>query len=264
MDILRKSLAPITEKAWEEINDQARQVFKTILTARKFVDVDGPKGLDFGAVSLGRLSLKEQKEKEGVNYGINKVLPLIEIRKPFHLDLWELDNVSRGAEDVDLGPLEDSARGLARFEETAIYYGFQESGIHGLKESSGYDATSFPETPKDLLKTLAKVITEFQNNAIEGPYSLVVSPEKWHFILSQVGGYPLINQIKNLIGGNVVQNPHVNDSFVVTERGGDFRLTIGQDISVGFDSASTKEVKLFFTESFTFQIFEPNAVAVLV
>lgn len=264
MDILRKSLAPITKEAWEEINDQARQTFKNILTARKFVDIDGPKGLSFGAVALGRLSLKENKEKEGVNYGINKVLPLIEIRKPFHLDLWELDNVSRGAEDVDLEPLENAAREFARFEEKAVFYGFHESGIQGLKETSGYDASQFPDSPKDLLKTLGKVITEFHNNAIEGPFALIVSSEQWHFILSQIEGYPLINQIKNLLGGSVIQSPNVKEAFVVSERGGDFRMTIGQDISVGFDSATTKEIKLYFTESFTFQVLEPNAVAVLV
>ena len=264
MDILRKSLAPITSEAWEEINDQAKQTFKNILTARKFVDIDGPKGLTYSAVPLGRLTLKEQKEKEGVNYGINKVLPLIEIRKPFHLDLWELDNASRGAEDVDLEPLEVAAREFAKFEDQAVFYGFHESGIHGLKESSGFDASQFPESPKDLLKTLGKVITEFQNKAIEGPYSLIVSPEQWHFILSQIEGYPLINQIKNLLGGSVYQNPNVKEAFVVSQRGGDFRMTVGQDISIGFDLATTKEVKLYFTESFTFQVLEPNAVALLV
>lgn len=264
MDILRQSLAPITSEAWEEINDQARQTFKNVLTARKFVDIDGPKGLDFSAVSLGRLSMKENKDKKGVNYGINKVLPLIEVRKPFVLDLWELDNAARGAEDVDLESLEIAATELAKFEDEAVYYGFHESGIHGLKESSGYDATTFPDSAKDLLKTLGRVITQFQNNAIEGPYTLVVSPEKWHFILSQIEGYPLINQIKTLLGGNVIQNPNVKDAFVVSERGEDFKLTIGQDISIGFDSANTKDIKLFFTESFTFQVLEPNAVAVLV
>jgi uncharacterized linocin/CFP29 family protein len=264
MDILRKSLAPITKEAWDEINDQAKLTFKNILTARKFVDIDGPKGLEYGAVSLGRLSQKTIKQNNGVNYGISQVLPLIEIRKPFHLDLWELDNVSRGVEDVDLEPLEDAARDFAKFEDEAMYYGFNESGIKGMKESSGYDASSFPDTAKDLLKTLGKVITQFQSNAVEGPYSMVVSPDKWHFILSQIESYPLINQIKSMLGGNVIQSPNVKEAFIISERGGDFKLTVGQDISIGFDSATTTEVKLYYTESFTFQVLEPNAVAVLV
>ncbi len=56
MNILRKNLSPISDQAWEEINEQARIVFKTTLSARKFVDIDGPKGLNFGAVTLGRLA----------------------------------------------------------------------------------------------------------------------------------------------------------------------------------------------------------------
>jgi uncharacterized linocin/CFP29 family protein len=67
-----------------------------------------------------------------------------------------------------------------------------------------------------------------------------------------------------MLGGNVIQSPNVKEAFIISERGGDFKLTVGQDISIGFDSATTTEVKLYYTESFTFQVLEPNAVAVLV
>jgi uncharacterized linocin/CFP29 family protein len=43
MTILKRSLAPIAGSAWEEIDDQAKKVLKSYLTARKFVDVEGPK-----------------------------------------------------------------------------------------------------------------------------------------------------------------------------------------------------------------------------
>ncbi|MFP4384960.1 MAG: encapsulin, partial [Spirochaetia bacterium] len=32
MDFLRRSLAPISQEAWDEIDDQAKKVFKTLLT----------------------------------------------------------------------------------------------------------------------------------------------------------------------------------------------------------------------------------------
>lgn len=38
--ILRRSLAPLTEKAWAEVDDQATQILKTQLSARRFVDLD--------------------------------------------------------------------------------------------------------------------------------------------------------------------------------------------------------------------------------
>ncbi|MFW6094982.1 MAG: encapsulin, partial [Bacteroidota bacterium] len=55
MDILRRSLAPISQDAWNEIEEQAKIIFTNILTVRRFAEVEGPKGIDFGGVNLGRL-----------------------------------------------------------------------------------------------------------------------------------------------------------------------------------------------------------------
>ena len=110
MNILKKSIAPITDKAWNEITDRTRQILRTYLTARKFVDIEGPTGLEQGGISTGRLIVPENQPADGVNYGIREMLPFVEIRKPFELDLWELDNIERGAKDVDLTPLEEAAK----------------------------------------------------------------------------------------------------------------------------------------------------------
>ncbi|HYW94741.1 MAG TPA: family 1 encapsulin nanocompartment shell protein, partial [Bacteroidales bacterium] len=165
MDILKKSLAPVTDEAWEEISAQAKKVFNNLLTARKFVDIDGPRGITYGAVSLGRLKIVAPKDKNSVNYGIHKVLPLIEVRKPFHLDIWELDNAARGADDINLEDMEEAAGEMARFEEEAIYHGFNEASIKGLRDSSAFKNVKFPDSEQDLLKLLGQLVNQFQVNA---------------------------------------------------------------------------------------------------
>ncbi|NCC43822.1 MAG: bacteriocin, partial [Clostridia bacterium] len=55
---------PITAKAWSEIEEQAKTVLRSRLTARKFVDVEGPKGMNVGAVTLGRLDIPTQQKKK--------------------------------------------------------------------------------------------------------------------------------------------------------------------------------------------------------
>ncbi len=134
MNILKKSIAPITEAAWKEITEQASAIFKIHLTARKFVDIEGPTGLEQGGVSTGRLITPKKQSKEGINYGLREIMPFIEIRKPFELEIWELDNLSRGAKDIDLEPLENAAKEIALFEDTAIYKGFEEGRIKGLEK----------------------------------------------------------------------------------------------------------------------------------
>jgi len=47
---------------------------------------------------------------------------------------------------------------------------------------------------------------------------------------------------------------------MLTKRGGDFELILGQDLAIGYESHTQTKVKLYFTESFTFRVLEPAAV----
>ena len=72
-------------------------------------------------------------------------------------------------------------------------------------------------------------------------------------------------QAENILGGQVVLSPyltgkHENEAFMLSQRGGDLEIILGQDMAVGYDSHSSDKVKLYYTESFTFRILEPAAV----
>ncbi len=261
MDILRKSMAPISDEAWSEINTTAKEVLSSVLSARKFVDVDGPRGWDFAALSTGRIRVPEG-QKGAVKYGIHQVLPLVEARIPFELNIWELDNVARGAEDIDLGALEEAARMIAQFEESVIYEGFKPGNVSGLKSSSANEVLTFPDAGEEIIGVVSQALANLKAASVEGPYSLVLSTEKWQKVNSFVRGYPLRKQLEGLLGGSIIMAPYVKEAYLVSERGGDLKMVIGQDLSIGYESHNGKTVKLYFTESFTFQVVEPAAVAV--
>lgn len=261
MDILRRALAPITDAAWEEINDTAKEVLTSVLSARKFVDVEGPKGWSYAALSTGRIQVaKDQKAK--VKFGVHQVLPMVEARIPFELNIWELDNVARGAEDIDLDALEDAAREIAKFEEDAVYKGFKAGNIVGIDSCNEYKTPAFPENGEEIIGAVADVLAQFKANSIEGPYTLVLSQDKWQKVNSYIKGYPLRKQLENLLGGSIIMAPNIDGAYIVSERGGDLKMVIGQDLSIGYESHNSKTVQLYFTESFTFHIVDPAAVAV--
>ncbi len=258
MDILKKSMAPITQKAWEEINTTSKEIFESVLTARRFVDVEGPKGIDYPAVPTGRLYIPPKQKDDEVRYGMHQIIPMIESRMSFKLSIWELDDIDRGARLPDLSALEDSARKIARFEENAIYYGLGE--MQGLFNTTNQKKLSFPDDPEELLQVITEGIIRFREQAIGGPYTLVVNSENWKKLSGNVRGYPLIKQLENLLKGKILLNPNIKENFLVSERGGDFVLTLGQDLSIGYEHHYNDEVQLFFMESFAFQVIEPDAV----
>ncbi len=263
MDLLKKQLAPITDEAWEEINDQAKEVFTSDLSVRKFADVDGPHGLDMGAIPVGRVAIPKNQESKDLLYGIQQVQPLIEIRSAFKLELWELDNIERGAADIDLEPLEKAARKLAAFEENTIYDGLKNANIKGLKNSSEHQPLKFPDAPSGIMNTITSAVTKLKTASIEGPYSLVLDADKWEIIASNVNGYPLRFRLEKLLGGSIILAPNLKGAILVSERGGDLKLTLGQDISIGYEAHDRNEVQLYFTEAFTFQVIDPASFVVL-
>lgn len=263
MNILKKNLAPITNKAWSEIDDQVSEVLKTYLTGRNFVDIDGPYGLEQGGISTGKLIVPENQSKKSVNYGIREYLPMVEIRKPFELDVWELDNLERGAEDVDLSPLEDATKEIALFEEAAIYKGFDPANIVGLKNASEHDKVKMPTDPNGFIKEVGNQLIKLKRESVEGPYSLIIKESDWVQLLKLTEGYPITKQLSELLGGQIIINHTTDNSFIVSERGDDYELIIGQDISIGYDHHDSKKVKLYLTSSFTFKVNSPEAIVVL-
>jgi uncharacterized linocin/CFP29 family protein len=265
MDILKRELAPIPAEAWTEIDEQATRSLTSLLSARKIVDVSEPMGTNFPGVPEGRLQYPKEQPTSGLNYGIHKVHHLVETRIPFELDIKEMDNVVRGAKDVDLGNLEAAARKIALFEESVVYHGLPEANIKGLKSCTGGECLAIGNTPEQLLETVAEGITNFTARSVEGPYAFVVGPKLWSLMSAHLQGYPVKMQAENILGGPVVLSPYLSDefkdeAFLVSTRGGDLELVLGQDLAIGYEKSTSEAVTLYFTESFTFRILEPSAV----
>jgi len=263
VDILKKEMAPISNEAWKEIKDQTQKVLKNCLTARKFVDIEGPFGLNYGSVSTGRLIVQAGKRKDGLDYGIREVKPLIEVRKRFEIDRREIDNINRGARDIDLESLEKAVKQVVSFEEDVVYRGLKTAGVIGLEESTTHPVVSRPQKPENIVKLIGEQINKLQRSAVDGPYTFVVNEDFWLELINLTEGYPIIKQLTDILGGQVIVNDHCDKSFLISERGEDFELTIGQDLSLGYEMHDANKVILFLTESFTFRVLSPEAVIVI-
>jgi uncharacterized linocin/CFP29 family protein len=50
---------------------------------------------------------------------------------------------------------------------------------------------------------------------------------------------------------------------LLSTRGGDYELTVGQDLSIGYAVHDRENVELYLTESFTFRVLEEKAAIFL-
>jgi uncharacterized linocin/CFP29 family protein len=82
--------------------------------------------------------------------------------------------------------------------------------------------------------------------------------------LSEVSdhGYPVLEHVSRLVEGKIIWAPAIDGAFVLTTRGGDFQLHLGQDVSIGYLSQTDTRVRLYLQETLTFLLFTAEAAVV--
>ncbi len=259
MNFLKRELAPLTSAAWDELGKEAERVLKGNLSARRVVDVDGPKGFDYSAVNLGRLSEEHEATSDGVRFGIRKVLPLVELRVPFEVSIGELDNMARGADDVDTEPVIEAALKLARFEDHAIYQGFEPGGIQGVLAGCAHDSLALGGDAAQFPGAIAKAMSILSDAGVNGPYALILGPEPHRLLAGDVSTYPPRQRIAKMLEGPVLRSSVLEGGLLLSLRGEDYQLTIGEDVAIGYSAHNSERVSLYLTETFTFRMLSPEA-----
>jgi uncharacterized linocin/CFP29 family protein len=263
-DILRRGLAPVSDKAWEEIDQQAKRIFREYLTTRAVIELNGPHGWEYGAVNLGLLDTRSEELIPGVGWGLRENLSLTEIRIPFSLNIFELDNVTRGSKTPNLEPVVEATQKAALFEETAVYKGFSAAGIKGILEEATNSPVSMSTDPEEFMKAIEAGVHSIRSHGIGGPYELILGDKPYRQLSAgDTKGYPLHRRAREILGGGVHWSRAISGGLIISSRGGDFELTCGQDFSIGCDGTSDKEVNLYVAESFTFRVLEPAAAVAL-
>jgi uncharacterized linocin/CFP29 family protein len=257
MDVLKRELAPISVKAWEEIDRRAKEVLKNYLSARKFVRVNGPMGLDFTSVTEGRI---EVHSDELLNYGIYSVRPLIEPRVSFKLGRWELDNIERGAKDINLDALDEAVKNMAQFEEKVVFNGLEDACIKGILESSPNKLGELGDTESEILANVTKGVMILERAIAEKPYVLVVSEEVWCKLNALGKEVALVERIKNIVGGDIIVSRSISGAVLIPFDNENIELTIGEDFSIGYQEHGENYVKLFVTETLTFRILDETII----
>ncbi|GAB4589173.1 family 1 encapsulin nanocompartment shell protein [Nocardia sp. IFM 10818] len=263
MNNLHRELAPITSEAWAAIEEEATRTFKRHIAGRRVVDVSGPHGADFNAVGLGRTEIIASPG-EGVQASRRVVVPLVELRVPFILSRQELDNVERGARDTDLDAVKDAAKKIAFAEDRAIFEGYPAAGITGIRAATNCEPVKLPGDPRLTPEAVAQALSKLRLAGVDGPYSVLLSADLYTAVSETSDhGHPIRTHIERLIDGDIIWAPAIDGAFVLSTRGGDFDLQIGQDLSIGYLAHDAEQVQLYFQESLTFLVYTAEAAVPL-
>ena len=259
MNNLYRELAPVSAAAWAQIEDEAKRTFALHAAARKAVDVTGPDGLALAGVGTGHVTAIEPPG-DGISAALRDWRPVVELRVPFTLSREEIDSVERGALDADWQPVKDAAKKIAFAEDRAVFDGYAAAQITGVRPSSSNTALALPGEARDYPDVVSKAVSALRLAGVAGPYSLVLSADAWTTVSETSDhGYPVREPQARLLDGDIIWAPAIDGALLVSGRGGDYELRLGQDLSIGYQSHDADSVQLYFTESFTFAVYTTEA-----
>jgi uncharacterized linocin/CFP29 family protein len=263
MNNLHRDLAPISESAWAQIEAETSRTLKRYLAGRRVVDVKGPGGTGLSAVGTGHLRTIAAPAKDIVARQ-REVKMLVELRVPFDLERKAIDDVERGANDSDWQPAKDAARQLAFAEDTAIFEGYAAAGIEGMRKGTSNPIMTLPVDVRQYPEVIAQGLSRLRLVGVNGPYSVILGAEAYTALAETSDhGYPVLEHVQRLVDEQIIWAPAIAGAFVLTTRGGDFELHIGQDVSIGYLGHTDTSVRLYLQETFTFLLLTGEAAVAL-
>ena len=263
MNNLHRELAPISDAAWADIEEETTRTLKRHLAARRVVDVHSPGGVAMSAIGTGHLR-KITAPGDGILARQRVVNALVELRVPFELDRQQIDDVERGANDSDWQPAKDAAQKIAFAEDRAIFEGYAAAGIAGIREGNSNPAMTLPADVRQYPDAIAQALSQLRLVGVNGPYSVLLGADAYTALAeSSDNGYPVLEHIRKLVKDEIIWAPAIAGAFVLTTRGGDFDLHIGQDVSIGYLSHTDEVVRLYLQETLTFLLLTTEAAVAL-
>lgn len=260
MNHLHRELAPITTGAWSEIDEEARQTLKRMLAGRKLFDFSGLSGWAHASVNLGRVERLDNPPQPGAQVRRRVVQPLIEFRIAFELERGELEAAARGAADIDLEPVTEAARQAALMEDGCLFNGYGAAGISGVMAAAEHAPLTISDDYTHYPGLVAEAVNTLRSAGVDGPYALALGPQCYTGLTRTTeNGYPVMEHVRRMLSGPIVWAPAVDGALVLSLRGGDFELHVGQDFSVGYAGHTASSVELYIEESFTALTFGAEA-----
>lgn len=258
--IAGRSSAPVAPGVWKDLEDDVRDALKQHMVGRRVVDFDGPRGLAHAALNLGTLEPREIAE--GVTTGLRSVLPLLEVRVPFEMPRAAFNARERGAPELDDDAALDAARRLAELEDRAIFYGLEAAGIRGMLSESSQPRIPMGNDVRSTMDAVARALLALDEAAVDGPYAVILGDTAYRRLAAGTE-YPPLRQLRELVRGEVLHSRVLKGALVVSMRGGDLTLCVGQDAAIGYAAHDAARVSLYLVESFTFVVSSPEVIVAL-
>ena len=237
---------------------------RKILTARRFLPVDGPFGMGYVAAPAGNDD-QRQHASHGATTIISRTIPVPLIYRHFTLGRRRIAAYTEAGHPLDLSSLSRAAMDLAAREEELIYLGDPEFGLAGLctaenrNHLEGGDWMDVEQVLRDVLAA----VTLLYGSRYYGPYALALEPKLYNNLFRR---YPegsdmlQIDHLKGLCTNGIYKTDIPGAVLVAPEAGA---LLVGEDLTVDYTFPDSAHFNFAVRESIVLRIDAPKAICTI-
>lgn len=263
MKFLNRETSAIAAAVWKQIDAVFTPMLSQRLKLRSLVGFT-PVPFETDAVATGEL--KTLSSVKGLTLSARKPLAMVEIRYDFDLPKSIVEVFKRDKSDFDDTIFKEVSNRFSAVENSLILEGVKGADIEGILNKIPRKPIHAKDT-KGLIDAVASMIAAFKAEFVEGPYKLVLSTATLIKIVAESeGGVSVKSRLESLLGADffvVCESIGDEKILALSQRGGDFLLYNGLDVSIGFAEEKADSYALFITESCTFRIINPEAALLI-
>ncbi len=264
MDYLNRVAAPFPDDLWDDIDTQAVEAARVLLTARRFMEVEGPYGAGLTSVELGEDNWCPEGDDETAQAVIGRAVSVPMLRKAFTLSIRRLEAHHRMGQPLNFNPVQNAAEAVARREEAFVYYGHPQAGLQGLLTAEGRQQSGLGEWSEmdRALQDVLGAVDKLDKSGYAGPYALALAPPLYNTLFRRYEGSDVLQleHLGRLCQLGVYKAP-IEGGAVIDGRVG--RIIVGQDLATGYSHQDGVHYHLYVSESVVPVLDEPAAVCVL-
>jgi uncharacterized linocin/CFP29 family protein len=133
-----------------------------------------------------------------------------------------------------------------------------------VRQSSSNPVLTLPAAAASYPDVVSQAVSALRLAGVGGPFALLLSAGAYTMVSETTEhGYPIREHLNHVIDGDIIWAPAIDGAFLLSARGGDYELRLGQDLSIGYLSHDASTVDLYFTESLTFLAYTAEASVAL-
>ena len=255
----------LTDTILAAIEESVLDKAKSVMTARRYLDFEGPLGAGIESLQVGPV-VDREIEGTAARVSARRAVPIPTLYSTFELPRREIEGAIHPGVPLDTGPAEDAAEEVALAEEHLLYHGVPEIGVEGIVHTPGAQRVPLSDwsTPGGAIGDVIAAADKLDAAQMHGPFALVLAPTLYNQLFRKYEGSDVLalDHLRRLAAGGIYKCYVLEDSGVLVSP--DLGPVVcAQDLQVSFLEVRPGTLRFTVSSAVVVRLDDPRAACAL-